>query len=66
MNTHELAEVCPLPNYTESSARMKLARHRGRGEMGWTMFACPWVDHWHVIDGTLDEALNAWVEGTNG
>jgi hypothetical protein len=48
-----------LPVYSERSARSKLERHRRRGDPLHTMFACPWADHWHVIEGTLAERVEA-------
>ena len=54
--------ACPLHVYSESSARAKLARHRQRGENDWAMFACPWGDHWHAIQGTVDEFIGNNVD----
>ena len=48
-----------LPTYSERSARSKLERHRRRGDPLHTMFHCPWADHWHVIEGTLEERADA-------
>lgn len=44
--------------YSETSARAALTRSRIRGGEIRTMFHCPYDDHWHVIEGTLDQQVH--------
>jgi hypothetical protein len=50
VSANEPPFVCPLHGYTETSARSKLARHRGRGDTSVSMLWHDECGQWHVID----------------